>query len=164
MQGSIRPARIESRNAAAVRPKIDDMVRLLDVAVEALVVLDAGAAIHFWSAGAQALFGYASEQAGGRTLADLLGPGAALRQDTTHQLKARGEWSGELFCVAADSRVLQVECRCAAHLDSRGRIAAIYCAMTDVTEQRRAEKEIVLLRNVMEQRIQRRTAELHARK
>jgi PAS domain S-box-containing protein len=137
-----------------------DVRGLVDVALEALVVLQAADEVVFWNAGAERVFGHSREHALGRTFADLLGPGAALRQDVMHQLKARGEWSGELFCVAADGRVVQAACRCTARLDSQGRIAAVFCAMTDVTEQRRAEKEIVLLHNVMEQRIRRRTAEL----
>lgn len=148
------------RPSARTRPRPADIRGLLEVAVEALVVLDPQACITFWNSGARRLFGYTREQAAGRAIAELLGPGAALRNDVMHQLAAHREWSGELFCAAADGRLVQVTCRCAAGMDARGGIASVFCALTDVTEQRRAEKEIVLLHNVMEQRIRRRTAEL----
>jgi PAS domain S-box-containing protein len=136
-----------------------DAQRLLDVAVESLVVLDASMAVTAWNAGAEKTFGYPRGDAIGRSFAQLLGPGAALKADVVHQLEASGEWSGDLFCVAADGRIVHAACRCTAEAGAEG-IRAVYCAMTDVTEQRRAEKEIVLLHNVMEQRIRRRTAEL----
>jgi len=138
----------------------DDALRLLDVAAEALVVLDEGMAVAWWNAGAERIFGYSRGDAAGRTFGDLLGPGAALKEDVLHQLKASGTWSGELYCVAADSGIVQATCHCALRPGSNKSAPSILCALADVTEQRRAEKEIVLLRNVMEQRIQRRTAEL----
>ncbi|MEJ6023698.1 sensor histidine kinase [Ramlibacter sp. PS4R-6] len=156
----MRSAAAETRVATAARPKEADARGLLDVAVEALVVLGAATEVLYWNAGAQRIFGFDRDEAMGRVFPELLGPGAALRQDVMHHLQALGEWAGELYCVAADGRVVQAQCRCTARLDARGRIAAIFCALSDVTEQRRAEKEIVLLHNVMEQRIQRRTAEL----
>lgn len=138
----------------------DDAQRLLDAAVEALLLLDAGQSVMFWNMGAERMFGYARRQAVGRTLTELLGPGCAWTARDMHQLQAHGQWSGELFCTSEDGRVVHVACVCTASRAPTGDISAFYCAMTDVTEQRRAEKEIVLLHNVMEQRIQRRTAEL----
>jgi PAS domain S-box-containing protein len=138
----------------------DDALRLLDVAAEALVILDESMCVSLWNAGAERIFGYGAQDAAGRSFAELLGPGAALKNDVLHQLETHGTWSGELFCVAADGRIVQAACHCVERRSEDGSLVSVLCAMSDVTEQRRAEKEIVLLHNVMEQRIRRRTAEL----
>jgi PAS domain S-box-containing protein len=137
-----------------------DSSHLLDVAREALVVLSPAGRIRYWNRGAETMFGHPRAHATGRTLAELLGPGAALQREAMDQLASLGAWQGELVCIAADARMTRVHCVCEARFGESGNVVAIACAMSDVSEQRRAEKEIVLLHNLMEQRIRRRTAEL----
>jgi PAS domain S-box-containing protein len=127
---------------------------------EAIAVHDLDHRILFWNRGAERLFGIAREQSVGRTVAQLLGNGAVLPQEGLRVLLAQGEWSGELECIAASGQALTVERHCTLLRDPDGLPRAILTSNADVTEQRRAEKEIVLLSNVMEQRIRRRTAEL----
>lgn len=124
------------------------------------MVVDGEGAVAYWNAGAEQMFGYAADEALANNAAHLLGTRTLLSQAALKQLLSRGHWRGELTCAAKGGRVLQTDWSCRAQLDQDGRLAAVDCSITDVSEQRRAEKEIVLLHKVMEQRILKRTAEL----
>jgi len=127
---------------------------------EAIAVHDLDQGIRFWNRGAERLFGIPRERAVGRTYAQLLGEGASLPDEGFRALLGKGEWTGELECVAASGQMLTIERHCTLLRDPAGRPRAVLTSNADVTERRRAEKEIVLLSNVMEQRIRRRTAAL----
>jgi PAS domain S-box-containing protein len=126
---------------------------------EAIAVQDLDRVIRFWNRGAERLFGIPREQAIGRTFAQLLGDGAALPREAGTP-GDRDEWIVELECVGASGRRLTIEQHCTLLRDGSRRPQAVLTTNTDVTERRRAEKEIVLLSNVMEQRIRRRTIAL----
>lgn len=127
---------------------------------EAVAVHDFDHGIRFWNRGAERMFGIPREQALGRTFAQVLGEGAAMSDEAWRELLDRGEWTGELECIAASGRQLTVERRCTLLRDASGNPCAVLATSADVTEQRRAQKEIVLLSNLMEQRIRRRTIAL----
>jgi PAS domain S-box-containing protein len=145
-----------------VRERLRQQSRLLDQARDAIVVHDLDRTIRYWNLGAQRLFGYTREQALGRTFDRLMGPGATLTVPATAELLDKGEWTGELDCMGADGRMLVVERRCTVMRDAGGQPVSVLAVNTDISERRRGEKEIVLLNNLLEQRIRKRTAELEA--
>ncbi len=145
-----------------VRQRLRQQSTLLDQARDAIVVHDLDRTIRYWNLGAQRLFGYTREQALGRTFDRLMGPGATLTGPAAAELLDTGEWTGELDCMGADGRMLIVERRCTVMRDAGGQPVSVLAVNTDITERRRAEKEIVLLNNLLEQRIRKRTAELEA--
>ncbi len=144
----------------AVRQRLSLQADLLDQARDAIVVHDLDGTIRYWNMGAQRMFGFGHELAVGRTLQALMGPGATLPAGAAAELLDKGEWVGELSCIDAHERMLIVERRCTLVRGAGGEPEAVLAADTDVTERRRAEKEIVLLNNVLEQRIRKRTAQL----
>jgi PAS domain S-box-containing protein len=133
---------------------------LLDLAREALVVLSPGGRVRFWNSGAEQVFGIPRDEAIGRPWPELLGRDAALPDAAIAELANTGSWHGELQCTTASGMRVTADCVSEARFDAQGHLSAIDCALADVTEQRRAEKEIVLLHKVMEQRIRKRTEEL----
>jgi PAS domain S-box-containing protein len=157
------PAQAANSGSGPLHPCRDQLrqqAQMLDAARDAIVVHGFDQTIRYWNRGAQRVFGYSAEQAIGREIAALLGPGAALPDDAAAELSARGEWSGWVDCVDAHGRMLAVERHCTLLRDEGGQPVAVLGINSDMTEQRRAEKEIVLLNNLLEQRIRRRTAEL----
>lgn len=144
----------------ASQPSLPEPAELLGLVQDAVVVCALDGRILYWSAGAQRSFGFSAQQASGRLIDALMGPGAAVQGAPMQALLAQGSWADEIECLAADGRVVTVARRCTLHRDSQGEPAAAVSILTDVTERRRAEKEIVLLNNLLEQRIRRRTAEL----
>jgi len=140
--------------------QLHEQAQLLNEARDAIVVHGLDGSIRYWNVGAQRMFGYTREQAMGQTFESLMGPGAGLRAPATAELLAAGEWTGELDCVDAAGRLIVVERRCVVMRSAEGESSGILAIDNDVTERRRAEKEIVLLNNVLEQRIRKRTSEL----
>lgn len=133
---------------------------LLDQARDAIALYELDGTIRYWSMGAQRIFGFTREQAVGQTFESLMGPGACLGATSMADLRANGEWTGELDCRDAAGRLVVVERRCTLMRGDEGQVSGIIAIDSDVTERRRAEKEIVLLNNVLEQRIRKRTSEL----
>ena len=143
-----------------LRDQLRQQDELLDQARDAIVVHGLDRKIRYWNKGAQRMFGFQREQALGRTFVALMGPGAGLSTAATAELLANGQWIGELDCIDAQGRVVTVERRCTLLPGSGGEPSLVLAVHSDISERRRAEKEIVLLNNVLEQRISKRTAEL----
>jgi PAS domain S-box-containing protein len=140
--------------------RVREQGQLLDHSREAIVVHNLDHTIRHWNFGAQNMFGFSADQAIGRTFADLMGAPAGLPEAALQVLAEHGEWMGQLECVDAHGSVLVVERHCMMVRDADGQPLSVVCIHTDVSERRRAEKEIVLLNNLLEQRIRKRTAEL----
>lgn len=133
---------------------------LLDHTRDAVVLHDPDQRIASWNRGAERMFGYARHDAIGRRFEDLMGPAAVLPPDAHRQLADGGEWVGVLECIDARGRAVTVERRCSLMKAGDVPVRLVLSVDTDITEQRRAEKEIVLLNNLLEQRIRSRTAQL----
>lgn len=139
-----------------------EQAALLDHARDAIVLHGFDGRIQYWNGGAERMFGFSREAALGRTFAELMGPGAGLPAAAERELTARGSWLGVLECVDARGQVLTVERRCTVMAVGHEQVPTVLAVDTDITERRRAEKEIVLLNNLLEQRIRSRTAQLEA--
>jgi PAS domain S-box-containing protein len=133
---------------------------LLDQSRDAIVVHLLDGTLRYWNKGAERMFGFTRDQALGRSFDALMGPGARLDAAAAAHLQENGEWTGELVCVDAGGQMLIVERRCTLVPPTGGGPATVLTVNSDVTERRRAAKEIVLLNNVLEQRIRSRTAQL----
>ncbi len=136
----------------------DHLSALLEMVHDAALVLGPQLTIDYWNAGAQRLYGLAAD-ARERPLEQVLGVGAAPSSSCLAHLADTGRWEGEAQWTMPGGRVVCVERRCATSAGPDGR-QAILIVDSDVGERRRADKEIVLLNNVLEQRIRHRTAEL----
>lgn len=156
-QAALRDAQERLRIAGQ---RLREQAQLLDHSRDAIVVQDLDRTIRHWNMGAQRMFGFTAGQAIGRTLAALMGETAALPSRAITTLLEQGEWMGQLECVDAQGRILAVERHCMLMRDGGGQPLSVLAIHTDITERRRAEKEIVLLNNLLEQRIRKRTAEL----
>ena len=156
-QSALRETEARLRSASQ---RLREQAQLLEHSREAIAAHDLDHTIRHWNAGAQKMFGFAPDQAIGRTFAALMGESAALPASGLAALLELGEWMGQLECVDAQGRIVVVERHCMLLRDAGGRPASVLAIHIDVTERRRAEKEIVLLNNLLEQRIAKRTAEL----
>lgn len=146
--------------ALAQAQRLHEQSELLDMARDAIIVHGIDGVVRYWSLGAQRMFGYSPGEAVGQAIDFLLGAGAVVTGPGADELARAGEWTGELECVDAQGQMLTVERRCKILFDTQGKPKVVLCVNTNVTERRRADKEIVLLSNVLEQRIRKRTAEL----
>jgi PAS domain S-box-containing protein len=146
--------------AKVAEAQVQEQAQLLDQVRDAIVVHDLQGTIRYWNMGAQRMFRFNCQQALGQTFESLMGSGAGLPAPAIAELLATGNWTAELDCVDADGRLIVVDRRCTVVRNAEGEATGILAIDSDVTERRRAEKEIVLLNNVLEQRIRKRTSEL----
>ena len=156
-QSALRETEERLRSASE---RVREQEQLLDHARDAIVVHGLDHSIRHWNRGAQNMFGFSADQAIGRSLCTLMGEAAALPGPAIEALMAHGEWMGQLKCLDAHGQVLVVERHCTLVRDAQGQAHSVLSLHTDISERRRAEKEIVLLNNLLEQRIRKRTAEL----
>lgn len=139
--------------------RIREQAAMLDQASDAIVIQDSQRRVRYWNQGAERLFTWTASQAEGRSFADLLGAAAVLSEEDSRALLEHGSWVGEVHCRAADGRMLLVERRLTV-VRRDGDPMSVLSVNTDVTERRRAEREVKQLNGALEQRIRQRTAQL----
>jgi len=99
--------------------------------------------IRFWSAGAERLYGWASDQASRSLARDLLRTELPVTQaEADAVLLLAGEWHGELIRRARDGARVQVASHWILHRDQDGAPDAVIEVDNDVTEQRRVEEAL----------------------
>jgi PAS domain S-box-containing protein len=134
---------------------------LLDKAPGPIVAWQLGGAIEYWNRGAEELYGFSRRQALGRKHDDLLHPTHPLGFAAVQTILERhGEWSGELAYLIG-GREIVVESRMTLLTDPDGR-KTVLKMNRDITEEKRAQREIRELNRELEQRVKDRTAQLEA--
>jgi len=126
---------------------------LLDQSQDAIFTWDADGAIGSWNRGAQALYGYGPQEARGRAVAELL-PAARTPSEEAWELalERAGRWSGELTRKTRDGREIVVEALLTLVQDRTGRMTVLETDR-DITERKRAEREIRWLNRELEARV-----------
>jgi PAS domain S-box-containing protein len=141
---------------------VRQQAELLRLSFDAIIVWKIGGGIESWNRGAEELYGFAEQQALGRGIHELL--------RTNHDepwlqferlLGARGSWHGELEHLTREGRKVVVSTRL--HIghgaDNEQRVLQID---RDITEQKRVQKELQSAHDDLEEKVQKRTAELQA--
>jgi len=125
------------------RKRMDDALReraeLLELASEAIMVRDASGTIHFWNAGAEALYGWSREEAIGQNAHRLLStalPGGI--EEIYDALRASGRWEGNLKQKRKDGYELVVASRHAVQMGS----STVLEINRDITAQLLAEEAL----------------------
>ena len=99
--------------------------------------------IRFWSAGAERLYGWSSEEAMRAGTEDLLHTELPVPQrEVEEALLERGEWLAELTRRTRDGTTLRIATHWILHRDASGHPDAVIEVDDDVTEQRRAEDAV----------------------
>ena len=135
--------------------RLRDLLATLDVGT--LMARDTDGTIRFWSEGCERLYGWTAAEAVGRTAHALL---HTVFPDPTAEMEAallrHGSWGGDLRQRTRAGKEVTVAAYKVLRRDGERRPAAVFEALTEVTEQRRAE---ALLRQ-SEARLQQVQAEL----
>jgi len=132
---------------------------LLDLTHDTIFVRDMRDVITYWNRGAEELYGWKAEDAIGQDAHRLLQtvfpmPIAEIRRE----LLGAGRWEGELDKRKADGTPVAVASRWSLRRDEQERPVAILETNNDITERKRAEREVRTLNDDLE----RRSAELQA--
>jgi PAS domain S-box-containing protein len=167
-----RTGELSESNAAlqaeiAERKRTGEAMRLqahlIDAAHDAILIRELGGTIASWNQGAERMYGWTRDQAIGRIAHDLLKtrfpkPQAEIVEDMVRD----GSWEGELTRARPDGGLATVASRWVLARDAGGGAGVILEINSDITERKRAEQEIRLLNEQLEQRVRERTAQLDA--
>ncbi len=119
---------------------------LLNLSPDAIIVRSLEGTITFWSFGAEKLYGWTKQEAIGKTTHKLF--------DTTFpetfervlaELKTKKRWSGELVHRTKSGKEVTVQSWWLAEKTEHGEIKSILESNVDLTERKKAEKEIARL-------------------
>jgi PAS domain S-box-containing protein len=156
LAGALHAARERAEsNADSVRHHAG----LIDQTYDAVLVWDWNGPISFWNAGAERLYGFPREEAIGRVSHDLLhtstsgGVGSFIES-----MESKGCWEGELSHTSRDGRSIVVDSRMVL-IREPGR-AYVIEANRDISERKKAEKELRDLNEKLEALALERAAQL----
>ncbi len=97
---------------------IEQLADLLSLSYEPMLAWHLNAAIKYWNAGAERLYGFAPDEAIGRISHSLLQTKFPIEFNEIHSLlRTKGYWSGELRHVCKDGREVIVDSRMQLHGD-----------------------------------------------
>ena len=141
---------------------------LLELALDAIYVIDPDGRITYWNTGAEHTYGFTRAEAVGRIVHELLRtkfsePLASIEAAAAQ----RGRWDGELTQRCADGRTIITESRWAPQRGPDGSLLRFMEVNRDITarkdaerEMRRAAEEVRVLNATLEQQVQQRTLHL----
>jgi PAS domain S-box-containing protein len=128
-----------------VEQQLREQAHLLDLSTDTIFVRDAQNRITYWNRGAESLYGYAREEALGKTSDALLKTLFPEPRERIWETLRRGQrWEGELIHTSKDGRRVIVASRWILHRDAAG-AEWILETNTDMTERKQIERERVRL-------------------
>ncbi len=117
--------------------------QLLDLANDAIMVLDLSGTIAYWNQGAERLYGWPRDEALGKTMSGLLHTVFPAPVDEIMRLLLQdGYWEGEVIQTSWDGVPITVESHCTLQRDERNEPQAILDISNNITKRKRAEAEI----------------------
>ncbi len=142
-----RPARLvvardvtERRRAEA---KVREQAALLDKAQDAIMVRDLSHRLTYWNRSAERLYGWTAAEALGQPMDKLLHVDHEKFADADRQVRATGEWSGEIQKHAKDGTMRTIDGRWTLLRDDEGQPQAILTIDTDITERKKLEQQFM---------------------
>lgn len=117
--------------------------RVLDLANDAIFVMDLNGTITYWNQGAERLYGFTKEEAHGRNAHELL---QTVFPEPLEAINAKvllhDEWAGEVHHTTKDGSEVAVASRWTLQRDEKGRPEATFEVNRDITDQKKAEEAL----------------------
>jgi two-component system, cell cycle sensor histidine kinase and response regulator CckA len=140
LERSIRYA-IERKQA---EQKIREQAALLDIATDAIIVLDLDHKILFWNKGAERLYGWQAVDILGKNSRKLLYKGQSFQFEAAlKNVINQGEWQGELQQITQAGKNIVVESRWTLVQDEAKQPKSILSVSTDITEKKLLEAQFL---------------------
>jgi PAS domain S-box-containing protein len=137
--------RVRERTAELVVANEDlrKQAALLNLAHDAIFVVDSADVVSFWNKGAEDLYGFTREQAIGKAACEFLQARfpESLEQ-VMNEVIDKGQWAGELRHTTSRGEELVVESRWALQLGEDGKPAGFLLVNRDVTDRKLAEEAL----------------------
>lgn len=123
--------------------ELEQQARVLDLANDAIIIVDAEGRITFWNRGAEHLYGWTREEALGRAVPDLL---RTESRQSRHAIEtavvSNGQWQGELKHTTRSGEQLVIASRWNLYVDENGKRLGTFEINRDVTSEKRAEEAL----------------------
>jgi PAS domain S-box-containing protein len=120
--------------------RLSEQAALLQLAHDAIMVTDLDGKISFWNRGAEALYGWRSDQAVGQNVHALLQTALPISLDQVNRIvRGEGQWEGEMTHVTSGGQTVVVASRWSLLRDQAGVPVAVLEINRDVTDRKRAE-------------------------
>jgi PAS domain S-box-containing protein len=141
--------------------QLQEQEELLDIADDAIIVLDMEDQIIFWNHGAVERYGWSKDEVRGRVGHELLHtvfpqPLSEIKSE----LRSGGRWEGELIQIKRSGEKIVVESRWALRCDNQDNPIAIMEINNDITERKYAQVALQKAKDDLELRVAERTTEL----
>ncbi len=143
--------------------RLAEQARLLDLSNDAIIVRDVEDRVTYWNQGAEKIYGYTREEALGKVVYDLLKTEHPEARSKIYQKLLRdNRWEGELVHSRRDGKRLTMFSRWSVDRDAQGNRAFVLETNNDITQRKEAEAALKKSKDLLEKRVQARTADLRA--
>jgi diguanylate cyclase (GGDEF)-like protein/PAS domain S-box-containing protein len=115
---------------------------LLDNAQDAISVTDMAGRITYWNKGAERLYGWSADEALGRPKPELIIADREQFELAYKKMSQQGDWTGEILKRRKDGRSFVAESHLTLMRDDDGAPRSVLYIDTDITQRKRAEREI----------------------
>lgn len=123
--------------------KIREQAALLDVATDAIMVLDLDNKILFWNQGAKNLYGWVQAEVLNKDAHQILSLSSAELGKIQQLVKEHGKWQGELKQITKAGKSIVVESRWTLVKDQTNKPQSYLVVNTDLTEQKQLEAQFL---------------------
>jgi PAS domain S-box-containing protein len=125
---------------------------MLDAVQVAVIVTDRQGRIELWNRFAEQMYGWTSDEAMGRSIAELLMPTATSEASLAIERTTGGERTATEFVLTRrDGTTFPAETRATPMVDENGRVIGIVGVSWDISEKKRAEAERAAAQRELEQ-------------
>lgn len=140
---ALRESEERKRRLQAER-RVHELAEMINQAREAIIITDLQDRVISWNAGAEQLFGWKSDEALGKTSAEIFSqdiqvPFVTAREETS----AKGAWSGEMHLHSRTGNSVIVESRQTLIRDDSGAARAYLSINSDITDRKRLEEQFL---------------------
>jgi PAS domain S-box-containing protein len=123
--------------------KLHEHAALLEIARDAIMVLNLDGSIRYWNSGAESVYGWTKSEAMGRNVADLLRTNPEKYQAAHACMLDSGEWSGELHQASKKGAPVIVASRWTLLRDSDGNPKSMLAINSDITEHKKLQEQFL---------------------
>jgi PAS domain S-box-containing protein len=138
----VTPLRRVEAELAQQREMLERQAKLINLAHDAIITLDANRVIHAWNKGAEEMYGWPEEKVLGTAMSGILRTGGTSTDEIDDILEREGRWDGELTYSRRDGRKIIAESRQVLLRDASGAAAGILEIDRDITGRRQAERAL----------------------
>jgi len=143
LDGTLRARERDIAEMRRAQAKLSEQAALLQLAHDAILVIDLDGKISLWNRGAEEIYGWRPDEAVGRNAHDLLRTTFPIPLDEIGAvLHDQGQWAGELTHTTRSGQTVAVASRWSLQQDLEGKPGAVLEINRDITERKRTEENL----------------------